>query len=53
MRGECPNRCRHLPEGMQAMTAALICFGVLCLSALVVVTLDDSDPLDYWGDDDA
>lgn len=30
------------------MTAAVVCFVVLCLSALVVVVLDDSD----FGDDD-
>lgn len=35
------------------MIAALVMFGILCLSAAVVCTLDDSDPLDYWGDDDA
>lgn len=31
------------------MTAAIVCFVVLCLSALVVVVLDDTD---FRGDDE-
>lgn len=30
------------------MTAALICFAVLCLSAAVVCTMADGDDLDLW-----
>lgn len=35
------------------MIEAVVMFGILCLSTWVVCALEDANPVDFWGDDDA